>query len=151
MSQKNINKQEDLPKLSAMLFCQKALTSREDGLKSAISIFTNINITVSEASSPLSVRIPFFLMILLANIKPSKTYSINMKLSSPSGKELLTETWDISNEENENNHNSAEITLPLDFVVTEAGEYSLTLKYEDQLIGETTLPISVVQKGENHE
>ena len=151
MSQKNINKQEDLPKLSAILFCQKIITSQEDGLKSAINIFTNINIAVSEASAPLSVRIPFVLMIILANIKPSTNYLINVKLFSPSGKELLDEVCDIRSEDNKEKLNHAEITLPLNLLITEAGEHSLTFKHEDQLIGETTLPISVVEKGESHE
>ena len=151
MSQKNINKQEDLPKLSAILFCQKAITSQEDGLKSAINIFTNINIAVSEASAPLSVRIPFVLITILANIKPSTNYLININLFSPSRKKLLDEVCDIRSEGNKEKLNHAEITLPLDLLITEAGEYLLVVNHKDQVIGETTLSISVVEEGESHE
>ena len=135
----SVNKEN--PRATAILFCRDLLISQGvDGLKSAINIFANIRIALPEGKEPAPVRLQFFLIVILENIKTGKAYSIDFKLSSPSGKELLADKREVKTE-GAKSFNHAEITKSLDIVATEEGEYLLTLTYQEQIIGRATLPI----------
>ena len=137
------SKNKENPRATAIFFCRDLLISPGgDGLKSAINIFANIIISMPQGKEPVPAKLQFFLIVMLENIKTGRPYLIDIKFSSPSGKDILITKEKVETEGDVETFHHAEIVLPLDILATEEGCYLLTLNYEEQIIGTATLSIS---------
>lgn len=132
------------PYLSAILFCQQILKAEgEDNLTSLMNIFDNMIVSTNAPdSTKISIPVECYLFTKLADEEPRKDYQLVIEVFTPSDKKLLQITGNLQNESVSEAGHIGDILQPLRFKSDEDGDHLVTIKFQDQIIGQRKLHIS---------
>ena len=134
------------PYLSAILFCQQILKAEgeEKGrLTSLMNIFDNMIVsTNAPGSTRISIPVECYLFTKLADEEPRKDYQLVIEVFAPSDKKLLQITGNLQNESVSEAGHIGDIMQPLRFKSDEDGDHLVTIRFQDQIIGQRKLRIS---------
>lgn len=130
--------------LSAILLCQQILKSEgKEKLVSLINIFDNLVVsTNAPVSATIQIPIECYLFAKLADKKPRGNYELVIEIFSPSGKKLVQITGNLQNKNISKAGSIGDILQPLHFTTDEDGDHLITIKIQDQIIGERKLYVS---------
>lgn len=125
--------------LNLLTICDLAMISQE-GKLSIIGIFDRMFVRELPSS------IARFFVVALVTGKPGVEYKISLQIKSPSGKDLIPtkELSIVPGENSQNNILTEAVNLPL----TELGEYKISLKHNDEKLGETQFVVMKVQNAD---
>ena len=134
------------PYLSAILLCQQILKAEGEGkdkLTSLMNIFDNMVVSTNAPdSAKISIPVECYLFTKLADEEPRQDYQLVIEIFTPSEKKLLQITGNLRNESVSKAGHIGDILQPLRFKTDEDGDHLVTIKFQDQIIGQRVLHIS---------